>query len=191
MVIGPRVIKTQLSVSCLGLEHRDTAAHARSCWSRRDPTLQQGGTLQQDRGADVLWKPFQIPSDVSEEGRGKGGWDLHLLGIFVPLFGDGHCRNAEELYCLATPLCISHAQGSWVSLPIPTLPIQAQWCVYKKYPHSSLLFPSPSASRLDCVHFKLASFRAGLNCNKPKPCRKGFSIAILMYIVFTWLHIGA
>lgn len=72
MVIGPRVIKTQLSVSCLGLEHRDTAAHARSCRSHRDPTLQQGGTLQQDRGADVLWKPFQIPSDVSDEGRAKG-----------------------------------------------------------------------------------------------------------------------
>lgn len=88
MVIGPRVIKTLLSVSCLGLERRDTAAHAQSCQRNGDSTLQRGGTLQQDRGADVLGKPFRNPSDVSEEGRGTGGWDLHLLGIFAPLFGD-------------------------------------------------------------------------------------------------------
>lgn len=146
MVIGPHAIKTLLSVSYLGLELRDTAAHALSCQRNKDSTLQRGGTLQQDRGADVQGKPFHIPRDVSEKGRGTGGWDLHLLGIFVPLFGDtaGMHRSLPHHFVFPMPREVGH--------PFPSLhsPSGHNGVLIKS---TLLLFPSLSTSRLDCAHF--------------------------------------
>lgn len=167
MVISPCVIKTRLSVSCLGFGEQ--GPRLREC-PRTELSEPRGSSpctrlgLPAGTGVQNCWKKsFQPPSNIDEERSGEGGegregregaqgaafsisravWLLLLHLCFALLSGDGHSRNAKELRSLSTVPFTSHAQGrSWASLPFPPLPTLAQF--FNKYCLPSfLLFPQP------------------------------------------------
>lgn len=184
--------------------------HAQSCREQQDSCHPGGdpsksplhwcGTLQERQRCESAEKTFSAPKWRRWGGSGgvQAAGGLHFLShklfscfsqicaLLLIYTKGGHTRNAGELCSLSTLRFLFLISEEEIGHPFPPLHPHIQ--TLRAFTLFPPLSPTLHLGVGSCSLYANWGFKAGWNGDKPKPCRRGFIITILIWTVLTRLH---